>query len=181
MTPDTEEIPTIPAAPAPLGAALRDRLLAAMNGAADEERAERRIEAMLQRLSPAPLPARLAGQLGAQMCYRAVEERGYRPQPAYRRLPWAHYAAAASLALLLGAGGFSLFLGNATADTKEGMMSRIVIESRSEDDVQWKDDEPLRSYEVIYEDNFVMDADDDMKVMVRVPNRATVRVPEEML
>ncbi|MBR5889058.1 MAG: hypothetical protein IKY92_03335, partial [Akkermansia sp.] len=48
--------------PAAMPAALQNRLLAAMQQAADEERECREVEQLLRRLNPAPMPARLVGQ-----------------------------------------------------------------------------------------------------------------------
>ncbi|MCQ2365354.1 MAG: hypothetical protein MJ051_07365 [Akkermansia sp.] len=167
--------------PAALSAALRGRLLGAMTAAAEEERADRATEALLHRLTPAPLSARLAGRVGVQMCLAAAEERSGQRARSYRsRLMWHRLAAAASVVFFVSAGSAVLYSGNAAADTTQGLMSRCVLDTRAEQ-VEWHDDAPVRSYLVTYEDEFVMDADEDMTVMVRVPNRAEVQVDEDVL
>lgn len=167
--------------PAALSAALRGRLLGAMTAAAEEERADREMEALLHRLTPAPLSARLAGRVGVQMCLAAAEERSGQRARSYRsRLMWHRLAAAASVVFFVSAGSAVLYSGNAAADTTQGLMSRCVLDTRAEQ-VEWHDDAPVRSYLVTYEDEFVMNADEDMTVMVRVPNRAEVQVDEDVL
>lgn len=181
MTDRTETDATRTTRPAALPAALRDRLLSAMNSAAEEERADRETEALLRRLSPAAVPARLSARVGVRMCLTAVEERRGHTAASYsRKLMWHRFAAAASVIFFCVAGTFTLVTGNAAADTTQGLMSRSVLEAQAES-VQWQDGAPVRSYLVTYEDEFVMDADDDMKVMVRVPNRTEVQVDEDIL
>ena len=168
--------------PTALSEALRGRLLAAMNNAAEEERSERDLEAQLRHLSPAPLSPRLAARVGVRMCLKAADVRTEQHHCTYRRPLWQPWAAAAVLALFCVGGGLSLFTGSAAADTAQGLASRSVLESHSGDAVQWQEDGgAVRSYEVLYEDSFVMEAGDGMKVMVRVPNRAQVQVEEEVL
>lgn len=180
MTDRTEKTVTS-TSPAALPAALRGRLLGAMTAAAEEERADRETEALLHRLAPAPLSARLSGRVGVQMCLAAADERSGQRARGYRsRLMWHRVAAAASVAFFVSAGSAVLYSGNAAADTTQGLMSRCVLDSRAEQ-VEWHDGAPVRSYLVTYEDEFVMDADDDMTVMVRVPNRAEVQVDEDVL
>lgn len=169
------------ACPAALPDALRTRLLGAMTEAAEEERRNRETEALLHRLSPAPLPPRVAGRAAVQMCLAAVEERSHHRTADYsRKLMWHRFAAAASLLLFALGGGSMLVLSSASADTAQGLMSRSVLDTRAES-VEWQDGAPVRSYTVTYEDEFVMDADADMTVMVRVPSRTTVQVEEEIL
>lgn len=181
MTDRTETAATRTARPAALPAALRDRLLHAMTDAAAEERADRETEALLRRLSPSPVPARLSARAGVRMCLTAVEERRGHTVATYgRKLMWHRFAAAASVLFFCVAGVLTLVTGNAAADTTQGLMSRSVLEAQAES-VQWQDGAPVRSYLVTYEDEFVMDADDDMKVMVRVPNRTEVQVDEDIL
>lgn len=168
-------------APATLSAALRGRLLGAMTAAAAEERADRETEAILHRLAPAPLSPRATARLGVKMCLCAAEERSAHHVAGYeRRLMWRNAAAAASVAMLAVVGSLTLLTGNAAADTTQGLMSRCVIDSRAEQ-VEWQDGAAVRSYRVTYEDEFVMDADDDMTVMVRVPNSTEVTVDEDVL
>lgn len=168
-------------AAAPLPAALRDRLLHAMTNAAAEERADRETEAMLRSLSPAPMPARVSARVGVRMCLTAVEERRGHTVAAYnRKLMWHRFAAAASVVFFGVASGLVLVTGNASADTTQGLMSRCVLASQAES-VEWQNGTPVRSYLVTYEDEFVMDADEDMTVMVRVPNRTEVQVNEDIL
>jgi hypothetical protein len=165
--------------PAAMPAALQSRLLAAMQQAADEEQECREVEQLLRRLRPASMPARLVGQLGVQMYVEAQQSRG----SARRRGYWWRGGAAAAAALVLMLGSGALFMpGSAVAEgNDQGLMSRNVINSRGIDKVEWRRGEaPVRHYEVIYEDAFVLDADDTTTV-IRVPNTTEVEVEEEYL
>lgn len=166
--------------PAALPAELQARLLGAMQLAAAEERECREMEQLLRRLRPADVPTRLAGKLGVQMYVEAQQSRGASLRRGYWRRGSAA-AAAAVLLLMLGGGAF-LVPGSAVAeDAEQGLVSRNVINSRSTDKVEWRRGEaPVRHYEVIYEDAFVLDADDTTTV-IRVPNTTQVEVEEEYL
>lgn len=169
------------ATPAALPDTLRARLLGAMTEAAEEERLNRETEDLLRRLSPAPLPPRFTGRAGVRMCLAAADERSKHRTADYgRTLMWHRFAAAASLLLFAVGGAGVLTLSNASADTAQGLMSRSVLDTRAES-IEWQDGAPVRCYTVTYEDEFVMDADEDMTVMVRVPSRTKVQVEEEIL
>ncbi|MGN0835906.1 MAG: hypothetical protein ACI4OS_00545 [Akkermansia sp.] len=167
------------AAPAPLPEGLRMRLLEAMQDVSAREAEDARTEALLRRLSPAPLPTALSGRLA--WCLGAVAREARDARRAARRRYVLPRAAAAVAALLAVGGPLTMALLPASAGNASGLMSRCVLESRGSERVQWQDGAPLRAYEVTYEDSFVMDAEEDVTVVVRVPNRATVRVEEEWL
>lgn len=164
------------AAPAALPAALQSRLLAAMQQASEEEQECREVEQMLRRLRPAALPSRLAGQLGVRM-YLAAQQ---------RRHPLRQYlqrgGLAAAIVFFLVAGGVMLVPGSAVAENEnQGLVSRNIIESRGADRVEWRrGDAPVRHYTVVYEDAFVLDAEDTTTV-IRVPNTTDVEVEEDYL
>ena len=168
------------AAPAALPEGLRKRLLGAMQEASAREAQDAHTEELLRRLSPAPLPTALSARLAWSLGAAAREAQDSRRSP-HRRYAWLRAAAAAAIALLAVGGPLSMALLPASAGNASGLMSRCVLESRSSERVQWQDGAPLRAYEVTYEDSFVMDAEEDVTVVVRVPNRATVRVEEEWL
>lgn len=167
-------------APAALPEGLRMRLLEAMQGASARGVEDARTEALLRRLSPAPLPTALSGRLAWSLGTAAREAQDARRSPR-RRYARLRAAAAAAIALMAVGGPLSMALLPASAGNASGLMSRCVLESRGCERVQWQDGAPLRAYEVTYEDSFVMDAEEDVTVVVRVPNRATVRVEEEWL
>lgn len=170
------------ATPAALPAALQARLLGAMTEAAEEERLNRETEALLHRLSPAPLPPRFSGRAGVKMCLTAVEVRDKHKTATYSsRLMWHRLAAAASLMLFAVGGIGMLVVSNAAADTTQGLVSRSVLNTHAERTVEWQDGAPVRNYTVTYEDEFVMDADENMTVLVRVPGSTTVQVEEDLL
>ena len=75
-----------------------------------------------------------------------------------------------------------LLPGNAVAEgDNQGLVSRNVIDARGTSRVEWRHGQaPVRHYEVVYEDAFVLDADDTTTV-IRVPNRTDVEVEEEYL
>ncbi len=165
--------------PAAMPAALQSRLLAAMQQAADEERECREVEQLLRRLNPAPMPARLVGKLGVQMYVEAQQS----ACQGRRRGYWWRGGAAAAAALVLCCTGLALLVpGNAVAESdNQGLVSRNVIDARSTGRVEWRHGQaPVRHYEVIYEDAFVLEAEDTTTV-IRVPNRTEVEVEEEYL
>lgn len=164
--------------PAALPPALRERLLAAMQTAAEETAEDRRTEQELRRrFAPAPMPPRMQGRMGVQMYLQAVEER----RKWYSFL--LHRSGAVAAALVLCIGGTLAFYGsNASADTAQGLVNRSVLDYRGGDNVVWDESgNAVRRYEVTYEDAFVLEDEDGMTVMVRVPNRRTVTVEEEVL
>lgn len=173
------EIDTNATRPAALPAALQERLLAAMQQASDEERECREVEQLLHRMQPAPMPAHLVGSLGVQMYVEAQQNRGL----GRRRSYWWRGGAAAAAALVLCGTGLTLLLpGRAVAtDDTRGLVSRNIIDSRGTGRVEWRRGEaPVRHYEVIYEDAFVLDTDDTTTV-IRVPNKTEVLVEEDYL
>lgn len=178
---DTDPVTSAQVAAAPLPTGLRARLLDAMNDAAAEEEAHRRLEEQLRLLSPAKMPLRMEQRLCVRMCLQAAEDRRH---PLYRR--WFNrWVAAAAALVLFASGGGLIFSGNAAADTMvRGLVSRNIIETRCLDNgVRWEaDGVPTRSYEVVYEDAFVLEsAGVDATIVVRVPNRTCVEVEEEVL
>lgn len=172
-TPDFKTEGTTPAA---LPEALQRRLLAAMQQASDEEQECREVEQMLRRLRPAELPARLVGQLGVSMYLESQRRR----HPLRRYMQRGGLAAA--IAFFLVAGGVMLTPGSAVAENEnQGLVSRNIIESRGENRVEWRrGDAPVRHYTVVYEDAFVLDAEDTTTV-IRVPNTTEVEVEEDYL
>ncbi len=170
------DIDTAATAPAPLQPALQNRLLKAMRQAADEEKECREVELLLRRLRPAALPARLTGRLGVQMYVESQQRR----RGGYRRY-WLRGGVAAAL-LLFATGGALLVPGSAVAENEnQGLVSRNIIESRSTGKVEWRRGEaPVRHYQVIYEDAFVLESD-DVTTVIRVPNTTQVEVEEDYL
>lgn len=165
-------------APAGIPDALRNRLLAAMQTAAEETAEDRGLEQMLRsRFSPAPMAPRMQGRLGVQMYLQAVEER----RKWYSFL--LHRTGAAAAALVLGVGcTLAFYGGSASAHSPQGLVNRSVLSSCGGEEVLWSGDgTPVRTYDVTYEDAFVLEDEDGMTVMVRVPNRRTVTVEEEVL
>lgn len=174
----TPDLDTAAAVPAPLPETLQSRLLTAMFQAAGEEKECREMEQLLRRMSPSALPARLAGRLGVQMYVEALQKR----RGGYRRYLLKGGAAAAA-ALVLMAGVVSLLVpGSAVAKNEsQGLVSRNIIESRSTNKVEWRRGEaPVRHYQVIYEDAFVLDSE-DVTTVIRVPNTTQVEVEEDYL
>ncbi len=176
---ETTEFPIPGTKPAAMPAGLQNRLLAAMQEAAGEEKECRETELLLKRFQPAPLSMRLAGHLSAAAGIASqqsrTQSRGY--------AGWQRGAVAAAAALLLFAAGGSLLMpGSAVAQGEnQGLVSRNIIDSRSMGQVEWRRGEaPVRHYQVIYEDAFVLDSDGTTTV-IRVPNQAEVEVEEDYL
>lgn len=175
----TEKFDTASTVPAALPKALQNRLLNAMLQAADEEREYREVEQVLRRFSPAPLPSLLTGQLGVKMYVAQQQARRGGMRSHYG---WKGVFAAAAALVFCATAVTMLLPRNAAADgDKQGLMSRNVIDSRSSGKVEWRQGEaPVRHYQVIYEDSFVLDAEDTTTV-IRVPNSTQVEVEEEYL
>ncbi|MBR1981353.1 MAG: hypothetical protein IKA23_01215 [Akkermansia sp.] len=165
------------ATPAALPAGLQNKLLAAMQQAADEEHEFRKVEQVLHRMRPAELSSRLVGRLGVQMYLTAQQKRHSGHWRAWLR----GGAAAAALALCVGSGAL-LLPGSAVAEgNDQGLVGRNVIDSRSTGKVVWRRGEaPVRHYQVIYEDSFVLE-EDDTTTVIRVPNTTEVEVEEDYL
>ena len=110
-----------------------------------------------------------------------VEAQQSRQTPRCRSYWWRGSAAAAAVALFVG-GGVLMMPGSAVAEgNDQGLVSRNVIQSSRTNRVEWRHGEaPVRHYQVIYEDAFVLDADDTTTV-IRVPNTTEVEVEEDYL
>ena len=165
--------------PAPLNPALKARLLGAMQAAGAEVREFRREEALLSRLRPAPLDLGFLDRTGLRMYLAATEIRRARMQVR----PYWHKVTAAAVLVMSCCLGVGLTLKNdAAADTAQAVTSRSIIETSGGDSIRWDADAiPVQCVEVIYEDTFVLDAAEDMKVMVTVPNRTQVTVTADLL
>ncbi len=163
--------------PAALPPGLADRLLSAMQGVVAEEASYAEEERQLRRLSPAPLDApRETRLLGAM---HAAAKRLLHSGVSYVRR-WA--AAAAALVLLLGGGAALLLSNSAEADDSPGLASRSVIQAKVASSVQWRDSHTaVRHCDVTYEDAFVLDDGDNATITVRVPNRTTIVLEDEVI
>lgn len=179
MTDDTRwNASVLPAAP--LSAPLRARLLQAMRHAQEEGQEEEEFEHMLSgRLAPAPpalpLRLRLAGRMKEASASFRRETRG-------ARFRWKRVGAVAASVLLLAAGGALLFTESRREADVAAYTSRSVIETQGSPTLQWQDGLiPVQSYEVTYEDSFVLPGDDDTTLVIRVPNRTTISVREDII
>lgn len=181
MDTNSTDIDAATTRPAAMPSALQARLLAAMQQAADEEHECREVEQLLRRLKPAAMPARLVGQLGVQMYVEAQQQAGAEA----RRYGWWRGAAVAGLtAVLVAAVGVPLLVPeNAVAEADgQGLVSRNVIDARGAGRVEWRHGAaPVRRYEVIYEDTFMLEDEGDTTTIIQVPNKAEVEVEEDYL
>ena len=156
--------------------ALEGRLLAAMQAASTEGAELQRTEARLRRLQPAPVPLGMLGRLGVGMYMAAARHR-------LRRVVFGRWVGRAAAVLILGCmvGGFFM-LGTAVADSEQqAQVCRCLINTHGTERINWDNPAlPTRSYEVIYEDSFVLD-DGDTTYTALVPATVTVTVPAEVL
>lgn len=154
--------------------ALEKRLLAAMCTASAEEEALQRTEAQLRRLTPAPVPLGALGRMGVAMYMAAAAKR--------IRERWLHHAAAV-VAVCCVAGGICAINTAVAVNAPEGLVSRSVIDTHDNQRVNWSEDGlPTRTYDVIYEDTFVLSDDENgATYTVRVPSTISVTVPEDIL
>lgn len=179
MTDFNEQNPAPGVTPAPLNPALKARLLENMQSAAADVSEFRREEELLLRLRPSAVEPGLQDRVGLRMYLSATE---IRRAHMYARSYWRKVTAAAVLVMSCGLGLGLTLRNDAVADTSQAVTSRSIIETRGGDSIRWDADAvPVQSVEVTYEDSFVMDAAEDMKVMVTVPNRTQVMVPADLL
>lgn len=172
----TDDTPISSTAPAALSAALRGRLLSAMNAEARQSREERETECLLALLSPAPLSVTFRARLSGLLRRTA---RSVKPAPAVYRRPLFRWAVAAAMVLLCVPVSMSLF---GTAAAQPGLASRSVLERTGGDDIIWQENgDPVRRYDVVYEDSLILPGEDDTTLVIRVPNRTTVHVKGEVI
>ncbi len=165
------------------------RLVASVQQAVDEEYSNLKMEQMLRQFRPASLPFRLVGRLGVAIMQESEKAKNEktevtRPTGKDKSLLWylSRGGVAAAIVAFVAAGGMMLGTGSAVAeDENQSLVSRNIIESRSADHVEWRrGDAPVRHYTVVYEDAFVMDAEETTTV-IRVPNTTKVEVEEDYL
>ena len=100
-----------------------------------------------------------------------------------RRVVFGRWVGRAAAVLILGCmvGGFFM-LGTAVADSEQqAQVCRCLINTHGAERINWDNPAlPTRSYEVIYEDSFVLD-DGDTTYTALVPATVTVTVPAEVL
>lgn len=179
MTTVSEQDTAQALSPSALPAALRERLLSSMQQAAEDCRGEAQLEQLLrQKFSPAPMPPRMEGRLGVQMYLQAVEEH----RKWYSFLLHRTGAAAAALVICVGA-TLAFYGSHAMAGAEgQGQVSRSVLDTYGDEDIRWEQNGvPVRRCDVLYEDTFVMEDEGGMTIMVRVPNRRTITIEEEVL
>lgn len=164
--------------PTPLPANLRDRMLHAMEEAGQEAREDLDVECMLVRLKPRPLPNALRNNCLARM-QQAQRSAVYRP---YSRHSWGRMAAVACVALMGVFGIATTLQGMLGGAEAQGLARRSVLERTGGETVHWAaDGNPVREYEVMYEDSFVLSGEDDTTLVIRVPNKTIVSVKGEVI
>lgn len=165
---------------APISATLHNKLLAAMMQAKAEVTPDERIEGMLKRLSPAPLSG--AAQLRAEQSIARAQQLQRSPYKKAARSYLSVQKLAALLVLFcvcLGAIGQYLMLNldpEANEKVAMGLASRRVFNVRPVHEAKLAGNQSRGEYEVLYEDSFVYSDDDDMTIIVTVPNRTTVSI-----
>ncbi len=173
-----DELPdTFPSSPAALRPELEARFLSAMREASAEECGDE-LERRLRRLRPAPVTA------ARERAWLQKMQAGVR-----RRLPiigsWGRlyrWSAAAALFVLCTSGSILMMNSSAMATVPAGLACRSLMESRTGDSVEWHEGQvALRSCDVLYEDSFILDGEEDSTITVRVPVRTQVLVEEEVI
>lgn len=164
--------------PAPLPAPLRNRMLCAMIAAEQDTREDLDVECTLARLQPAPLP-----ELFQKRCHTRMQQtqRSTHLRP-YTHHSWWRMATVASIAIF-GILGISITVHDTLGGAEsQGLARRSVLERKGGDTVQWGEDGmPIRRYEVMYEDSFVLSGEDDTTLVIRVPNKTIVSVKGEVI
>lgn len=170
-------------APSGLSERQFDRFLGAMQDASRQAlppSEEAAVEETLLSVEPAPLGIGRASRLT-----RAMEEAAPRRR-ARSYAAWYGRAAACAAALALLWGGAVLFDGIPGASSHPvealGQVNRQILES-NEGSVRWDDKIGMayQTYSVLYQDCFYLDDDAAGAVVISVPNRCRVEVPEEII
>lgn len=164
---------------APISDALHNKLLGAMLSAKVEVNRDAEVEAALRRLAPAPLSAPQQARLDVALIDAKVMPQTYSRKPAYARFGlW--QKAAALVVLFCVCVGFIIqhFELNLNPDASNspafGLASRRVFNAKPVREIKWDGVQSRGEYEVLYEDSFVYSGDDDVTIIVTVPNRTTV-------
>ncbi len=171
---DTE--PNTPSlSPAALRPELSARFLAAMQAVSEEGGDE--LEQCLHRLKPAPV-----GVVRHQTWLAGVQSVAV-GKPC--RSDWSRFGrwgAAAALFILCTSGSLFMVNSRASATVVSGLACRSLVESRTGNVVHWHEGQTaLRTCEVLYEDSFVLDGDEESTITVRVPVRSHVMIEEEVI
>ncbi len=174
---EMKDVPKITAMPAAaLRPELAERFLAAMQAASAEE-GRNGLEYRLRNLRPAPVGEERSRTWLTSMQGIAASRFSL---AAWRR--FSRWGAAAALFVLCSSVSLLLVGGGIAADEPSSLVCRSVIDSREEEAVQWQEGQvALLPCEVLYEDSFVLDGDDDCTITVRVPVRSRVLLEEEVI
>ncbi len=164
-----------------LPAELNSRLAAAMTAASNEVRSTIQIEQLLKRFSPATMS--LSTQIRNQQAIKQARSKKASRHAFFPR-NWTTGLAALLCVSILSTAIISMSQfkdGTTSAAFENSLVSRNVIESKPVQDLQWKHGEsPQRSYEVLYEDSFVI-KNDNTTIIITVPNKTRVSIEESVL
>lgn len=164
--------------PTPMPDGLRRRMLGAMQQASNETHEDFEQECKLKRLYPASIPDKLKATCHRHM-RQAQQASLHHPYPT--RIWW-RAAAVACVAIAGVCGIGSSVLSALGADDAQGLAHRSVLERTGGETVKWAaNGVPMRQYEVMYEDSFVLAGEDDTTLVIRVPNRTTISVKGEVI
>ncbi len=162
--------------PAALRPELTERFLSAMQAASAAEAGDE-LERRLRRLRPAPVEAQREQAWLERMQVAAVRRSH---GGAWSRLH--RWGAAAALFVLCTSGSVLIMNGSAQATVPSGLACRSVMESRAGETVEWHEGQTaLRACDVLYEDSFVLDGEEDSTITVRVPVRTQVMIEDEVI
>ncbi len=179
MTDDTRwNASVLPAAPlsAPLRARLQQAMRHAQEGGQEEEEFEKKLSGQL---APAPLALPLRLRLAGRLKEATAP---FRRESGSTRFRWKRAGAIAASVLLFAVGGALFFSESHREADVAAYTSRSVIETQGSATLQWQDGLiPVQRYEVTYEDSFVLPGDDDTTLVIRVPNRTTISVREDII
>ncbi len=166
--------------PAGLPPELGGRFLSAMLAASRQPDADAQLERRLRRLRPTRLSATRQTRLR-----RVMETQQLQPVHVLR-YGWRYlcrWAGAAAVLALLGTAAVLMIPGNAAASIEPaGFAGRSILLSEAGDDVQWRDGQvPVRPVEVLYEDSLILEDEENTTFEVRVSNRTTVLIEDEVI
>lgn len=165
---------------APISAALHNKLLGAMMAAKTEVNRDAEVEAALHRLAPAPLTVPQQARLDVALIdAKVLPKARFRRKSSYASVAVWQKAAALIVLFCLCIGfivqHFELNLNPAANNLAGfGLASRRVFNAKPVRDIKWDGVQSRGEYEVLYEDSFVYSGDDDVTIIVTVPNRTTV-------
>lgn len=175
---DTDTVSATKLTPAPMPPDLHNRMRQAIQEAEISAKEDFEMECLLSQLQPAAVPVPLLRACQTHM----QQTRRITAHCPYTQRSWWRTAAVACVVLVGILGPGSSLLGFLEKTEAQGLAHRSVLERTGGETIQWSaDGAPMREYEVMYEDSFILSGEDDTTLVIRVPNKTTISVQGELI